>query len=193
MILQKAALRPVPPYAIVDANTLHALELTLDENEAQLQEILDRAFGDMDRRQPTIAGWLSDSLAQTDDELVQSLGYFLIVTVYLAFREAFPVRLTEVDDNALEMASATLEIDEEIRAADPTEILDSDDILAMSQPSVLAYIQHHIDEALGQAEEEINIEELEHMYRSILIQVIALSHAVTSPSGELGPSPDMLA
>lgn len=193
MIIRKAALRPVPTYAVVQSHTIHGVEAELDDGQESLQDCLDRAFGELDRKQPALAEWLSDELARTRDELVQSLGYFLTVTVYLAFRDAFPTRLHPVDESALAMARDTLAADEELRAADPTEILDSDDILAMRQPSIIAFVQHHVDEALDQGDGEIDLDELERVYRCILVQVIALSHSVASPSGELGPTRDMLA
>lgn len=193
MIVRKAALRPVPSYAIVDAQTIHAIEENLDEDEDALQDALDQGFAELDRRQPAVAGYLADQLSRTGDELVQSLGYFLAVTVYLAFREAFPTRLHEVDEDALGMARETLATDEQLRAEDPSEVLDSDDVVAMSQPSLVAFVQHHVDEALEQGEGEVDLDELERVYRSILVQVIALSHAVASPSGELGPPRQMLA
>ncbi len=193
MILRKAALRPVPAHAVVDTHTLHAMESALDDEEESLQDILDRGFNDLDRRQPAVAQHLADHLARTADELVQSLGYFLVVTVHMAFREQFPTRLVEVDEAALDIARATLAADEELRANDPTEVLDSDDVLALSQPAMLQYIQHHVDEALEQSDGEIDLDELDRIYRALLVEVIALSHAVKSPSGQLGPNPDMLA
>ncbi len=192
MILRKAALRPVPPHALVDTHVLEQLETSLDIGGDSLQDVLDRSFTELDRRQGPLAEWLADILARTRDELVQSLGYFLTVTVYMAFREAFPTRLTEVDPSALDIARATLSADEELRAADPTEVLDSDDVIALTQPALIHYIQHHVDEALEQGEGELNLDELERIYRAILVEIIALSHAVASPSGQLGPSPEML-
>ncbi|MBX3251307.1 MAG: hypothetical protein KF901_29280 [Myxococcales bacterium] len=193
MIVRKAALRPVPTYAVIEAHTIHVIEGSLDEDEDSLQDSLDQGFAELDRRQPALAEWLADELARTQDELVQSLGYFLAVTVYLAFREAFPTRLREVDPDALQIARETLHADEQIRAEDPSEILDSDDVIAMSQPALVAYVQHHVDEALDQGEGDIDLDELERIYRAILVQVIALSHAVASPTGELGPTREMLA
>ena len=157
------------------------------------QESLDRGYSELDRLQPTIALWMADELSRMRDELVQSVGYFLSVTVYLAFREAFPTRLREVDEGMLQIAEATLTADEELRAEDPMEILDSDDVLAISQPSLVAYVQHHVGEALDQGEGEVDLDELDRAYRALLVQVIALSHAVASPTGELGPSREALA
>lgn len=181
MFLNKAALRPVPQFAVVDYESLEQVEVSLDDDS--LQERLDRGYADLDRKQPVLAEWMAEVLTLSGDELVQSLGYFLTVTVYLAFQEAFPTRLSQVDQGELDIAEATLEADEELRAGDPLETLDSDDVLAMSQPAVLSFVQHHIHEALDQSEGEINLSELDEMYRAMLVFVIALSHAVADPTG----------
>ena len=193
MFFRKAALRKVPRYAVVDAHIIESLEGSLDNQPDALQDALDRGYAELDRRQPTLTEWMAEELSSTEDELVQSLGYFLSVTVYMAFREAFPTRLAEIGPSELQLAEDLLAADEELRAADPTEVLDSDDLLAMDQPSVLAFVKHHVDEALQQGDEGVNFEELDRIYRAMLVQVIALSHAVRSPTGELGPPREALA
>lgn len=193
MFFRKAALRKVPQYAVIDAHIIESLEGSLDNQPDALQDALDRGYAELDRRQPALTEWMAEELSRTEDELVQSLGYFLAVTVYLAFREAFPTRLSEIDEHELRLSEALLSVDEELRATDPREVLDSDDLLALEQPSVLAFVQHHVDEALQQGEDEVNYEELDRIYRALLVQVIALSHAVRSPTGELGPPREALA
>lgn len=184
MFLRKAALRPVPRWAIVDDMAIDSLEEELGEAEEKLQEALDAGYREMDRRQPELAEWLAEQVSSRHDELAQSVGYFLAVTVYLAFREAFPTRLDPVDDTMLQLAIETLSADEELRANDPTEVLESDDVVAMGQPAVLSYVQHHFDEALAQADGDADLEAFDVVYRAILVEVIALSHAVRAPSGE---------
>lgn len=187
MFLRKAALRPVPTHAIVDEQSVEAIEETLGDAEESLQQTLDRGYAELDRKQPALAGWLADEVSERADELVQSLGYFLAVTVYLAFAEAFPRRLREVDGGALQMALDTLAADEELRANDPSEILESDDVVAMGQPALLAFVQHHLEQALAQAGDDMDLTDLDRVYRAVLVEVIALSHAVESPSGHVGP------
>ena len=193
MFLRKAALRPVPRHAVVDDHVIDVLEQSLDADESGLQDALDRGFGELERRQPALGAYLSGELAGARDELVQSLGYFLAVTVYMAFRDAFPTRLSAVGEDDLAMAQTTLEVDEQLRAEDPTEIYESDDVVAMGQPAVLGYVQHHVQEALEQAEDEIDFDDLDRIYRTLLVMVISLSHSVRSPSGELGPPREALA
>lgn len=184
MFLRKAALRPVPRHAVVDEHFVQLVEAQLDAHEDDLQGVLDRGYAELDRRQPALSDWLAEQLAHGNDELVQSLGYFLVITVYMAFREAFPTRLEEVDERSLQLALETLSVDEELRANDPTETLDSDDVVAMGQPAVLDFVQHHVEEAIEQAEGEVALDELDHVYRALLVEVIALSHAVSGPRGE---------
>ncbi|MEZ4340350.1 MAG: hypothetical protein R3B82_27320 [Sandaracinaceae bacterium] len=184
MFFRKAALRPVPPWAVVDEMALDNLEASLGEDDEGLQEVLDAGYREMDRLQPHLAEWLAAEVSSEADELAQSVGYFLVVTVYLAFREAFPTRLDEVDEAALHIALETLEVDEELRAADPTEVLESDDVVAMGQPALLSYVQHHFDEAIAQADGSPDLDAFDTVYRAILIEVIALSHAVRAPDAQ---------
>ena len=193
MFLRKAALRPVPRYAVVDEQAMGALEQTLEEEEEGLQQALDSAYHELDRRQPVLAQWLAEQVADRSDEMAQSLGYFLAVTVYLVFREAFPTRLGEVDAGGLHIALETLAADEELRANDPTEIFNSDDVVAMGQPVVLGYVQHHLEEALQQAGDDADVAELDLVYRAILVEVIALTHAVTAPAGQQNARDEVLA
>jgi hypothetical protein len=189
MFLRKAALRPVPKWAIVDELAIDALEESLGDGDAKLQEALDAGYRDMDRLQPRLAEFLAGQVSSRKDELAQSVGYFLAVTVYLAFKEAFPTRLDAVDETSLQLAIDTLEVDEELRANDPSEVLESDDVVAMGQPVVLGYVQHHFDEALAQADDDVDLEAFDVVYRAILVEVVALSHAVRGPGGEAQDKP----
>jgi hypothetical protein len=183
VFLRKAALRPVPRWAVVDELAVDALEEQLGDGDERLQEVLDAGYREMDRLQPFLAEWLAQQVSSRADELAQSVGYFLAVTVYLAFREAFPTRLQQVDEISLQLAMDTLSTDEELRANDPHEVMESDDVVAMGQPALVGYVQHHFDEALGQAEDEVDLDAFDGVYRAILVEVIALSHAVRSPDG----------
>lgn len=198
MFFRKAALRPVPSYAVVDAHYVSMVEEALDQHDDELQGYLDRRYAEFDRFQPALSGFVGHELSRCAHELPQSLGYFLSVVVFQAFREAFPTRLREVDAASLSLALETLALDEALRENDPTEALESDDVVAMGQPAVLELIQHHVEEALSQSEAEdadaeLPLEQLDIAYRALLVQVIALSHAVASEKGELGPAPETLA
>jgi hypothetical protein len=181
--VQKAALRPVPRHAVVDEVAIQGVEEQLGEEGDDLQDALDATYREMDRKQVALAQYLSEQVSSRSDDLAQSLGYFLVVTVYMAFREAFPTRLDEVDEISLKLAMDTLAADEELRANDPAEVMDSDDVVAMGQPVLLRFVQHHFDQALAQAGDEADLEAFDHIYHAVLIEVIALSHSVRSPEG----------
>jgi hypothetical protein len=193
VFLRKAALRPVPSHARVDEHPIEIVEGRLAVDEPEVQRLLDEGFHDLEQRQPVLAEWLAEVLSRGQDELVQSLGYFLSVTIYQAFREAFPTRLVEVDHGSLELAVETLALDEQLRRDDPEETLESDDVIAMSQPHILQFVEYHVGEAVSQSEGSLSQDELDRVYRTILVEVVALSHAVASPSGHVGPTSDVLA
>ncbi len=181
--IQKAALRPVPRYAVVDDVAIANVEEQLGEEGEELQQTLDSTYREMDRKQPALARYLAEQVSKYSDDLAQSLGYFLVVSVYMAFREAFPTRLGEVHETRLRLAVDMLAADEELRANDPAELLESDDVVAMGQPVVLHFVQHHLEQALSQGGEDVDLEAFDHIYRAILVEVIAFSDAVRSPDG----------
>ena len=63
MFLRKAALRPVPKYAVVEESSIEAVENGLDEEDDALQERLDAGYRELDRRQPVLAGWLAEQVS----------------------------------------------------------------------------------------------------------------------------------
>lgn len=184
LFVKKAALRPVPKWAVVDDVAVGSVEQTLGDESDQLQDTLDAAYREMDRRQPALATWLGSEVSGRSDDLAQSLGYFLIVTVYMAFREAFPTRLGEVVQAELTDARAMLAADEELRKGDAAEMMESDDVVAMTQPTLLHFVQQHLDQALDQAGEGADLEAFDRVYHAVLVEVIALSHVVSPPEGE---------
>lgn len=180
----------MPPYAVVEEDALARLDEILDEDENLIQDKLDRAFRDLDRTQPELARYLTDELGKSTDDIAQSLGYFLIVAVFMAFREAFPTRLGVVTADALEAGLASLAADEALREDDPNEVLESDDVLAMGQPALIDFVQEHVQEALEVAPEDTDLDQLDNVYRAILVEVITLSHAVLPTQGENEPLTD---
>lgn len=192
MFFRKAAIRKIPPWAIVDEFAIERAEASLSAESPSLQDRLDRLFRAFGNEQPALSEHLTEEISELDHELTQSLGYFLIAAIFRIFREAFPERLDEVHETDLRIAVETLAADEALRAEDPLEILESDDIVAMNQPALVDFVQAHLRDAFEQAEDEIPIEELDRVYRAALVQIIALSHAVISPEGVSGPPTELL-
>ncbi len=193
MYLRKAALRPVPGHAVVDEHAVRSVDDTLDQEEQDLQDWLDRGLRALEHEQPVLSEWLETQIDTAEHALAQSLGFFLAVSIYAIFKEAFPTRLFPVDDAALALALATLDMDAALRADDPREALATDDVVTLGQPAVMAYLQHHIEQALDQLDDADEAHHLEEVYRAVLAEIVALSHAVASPDGSRGPLSESLA
>ncbi|MCX7808152.1 MAG: hypothetical protein N2515_06060 [Deltaproteobacteria bacterium] len=183
MFFRKAAIRPIPRWAVVDEEAVLAVEAMLELSDEAFEQAMEQAYRQMEERQPTLTAWLVAQFTFHENELVQSVAFFLAVSVYMAFREAFPTRLQTIDAAQLELAIETFITDESIRQEDPIEVMETDDIIAVGQPAVVHFIQSHVDEAIGQAGENPPLDAFDHVYRSLLVEVVALSHAVSPPHG----------
>lgn len=192
MFFRKAAIRKIPTWAIVDDFAIERAEAALSADAPTLQDSLDRLFRSFGHEQPALSDYLAEEVSELGHELSQSLGYFLIAAIFRVFIEAFPERLDKVDEQALRIAVETLAADEALRADDPHEILESDDLVAMNQPALVEFVQGHLRDAYDQAEDDVPIEELDRVYRAALVEIIALSHAVISPEGVSGPPTELL-
>ena len=57
----------------------------------------------------------------------------------------------------------------------------------MGQPALLEFIQHHLEEAIEQSGKEEDLEAFDNIYRTLLVEVVTLSHAIHSPEGKRKP------
>ncbi len=200
MWVRGAAIRPVPPYAVVDRDVLDRIEDELADSGltvTRTKSELDEAFERFERTQPALAGKAAEILARPLDETALALGYFLTIAVWLAFERAFAHRLGAVSEQELEAAEAALTLEEELRANNAHEPLELEDVMAIEQPGVLAFINEHVEAALepvdpDAAEEgeaastdvrEVDVDDVHLVYRTVLVQTLALSHAVAPASG----------
>src|SRR5947208_8307616 len=140
MWVRGAAIRPVPQYAVVPRPVLDDIEEELAENGLSPKSDLDDAFGRFERTQPALAQQAADVLSRPLDETALALGYFLTIAVWLSFERAFGSRLAEVSEEARAAAAAALELEEQLRANDAHEPLELEDVMAIEQPSILAFI-----------------------------------------------------
>lgn len=193
MWVRRAAIRPVPPYAVLPAKALADVEDALSEDDPEARQKLDEAFGRFEETQPALAVRISNALSRPLDETALALGYFLALAVWLAFDSVFKSDLTEVTEVALAGVEESLQTDEQIRQNDPAEALDSDDVIAMEQPHAVAFIHEHVDAALETNASEVDVDDVHAIYRLILIEVLALSYAVQSPASWTAPSTELMA
>lgn len=202
MWVRGAAIRPVPRYAVVDAATLENIERELADDSSGARDELDGAFARFESTQPQIADALSSVLSQPLDDTALALGYFLSISIWLAFERTFGVaRLREVSHDALKATEEAIRLEEELRAAHGDEPFDLDDVVSIEQPSVLAFVHEHVDAALepaapeGQEGEirEVDVDDVHAVYRAIVLLTLCLSHAVLPVDGAWRGSRELMA
>lgn len=201
MWVRGAAIRPVPRYAVVDAATLEQIELGLADDSSRARDELDGAFARFEATQPELADAISQVLSRPLDETALALGYFLSISVWLAFERTFgAARLREVSRDALRATDEAIKLEEELRATHGDEPFDLDDVVSIEQPNVLAFVHEHVDAALephydGEAAEarEVDVDDVHAVYRSIVLLTLCLSHAVLPVDGASRSSRELIA
>lgn len=187
MWVRGAAIRPVPRYAVVPRNVLDEVERALAADDESGRAELDGAFRRFERSQPELAEWIRELLSRPLDETALALGYFLSIAVWMGFEKTFGPRLHVVSEDSLRATAASLDLEEQLRAEHGEEPLDLDDVVAMEQPGVLAFVNGHIEAALervSRAEsEDVDVDDVHRVYRAIVAMALALSHAVLSHAG----------
>lgn len=183
MWVRGAAIRPVPPDAVVAREVLEHVEDELADGGLGAKSELDEAFERFERTQPALAQQAAEILARPLDETALALGYFLTIAVWLSFERAFGKRLAEVSEEARAAADEALKLEEQLRASHSEEPLELEDVMAIEQPGVLAFINEHVDAALEPQDgdtREVDVDDVHVVYRNVLVQTLALSHAVTT-------------
>lgn len=193
MWVRSAAIRPVPTYAILPREALELVEEWLGDDEATTEAHLSEIFEALEAKQPVLAERLGQAFARTRDEVAEALGYFLGLTLFKAFDENFGLELGAVTRDALASVDEALSLDEELRGADPVEAVDSEDVVAMEQPHAVGYIHEHLDTALEVHADSADVDAVHAMYRTLLVELLALSYAVEPPSGAVGLSEEIQA
>lgn len=182
MWTQGAAIRPIPAHAVIDARTLGEIESRLAGDEADTS--LDLAFDRFERTQPHIAERVSQVLARPLDETALALGYFLSISIWLAFEKRFDARLRTALADEVEAVETALHLEEELRAERAHDPASVEDVIAKEQPAAVAFIHEHVDAALDvQTGEAPDVEDVDLVYRTALVVLLALSHAVAAEPG----------
>ena len=201
MWVRGAAIRPVPRYAVVARETLERIERELADDTPRAREELDGAFSRFEATQPHLADAISTTLGKPLDETALALGYFLSIAVWLAFERTFGARrLREVSADELQATAQAVALEEELRAADGAEPLDTDDIVSVEQPHVMAFVHEHVDAALdpsAQAEadppRDVDVDDVDAVYRATVLLTLCLSHAVVPLDGALRERDELMA
>jgi hypothetical protein len=184
----RSALPAIPSHAVVSRAAVDAAERSFSDAD-DLEESIDKAFSRFDEEQPALAAFLVGELEAQRDETAQALGYFLSVCIHEAFRRAFADRLEPADLSAVELAKASLELDESMRREDASEPFESDDVVAMQQPHVMAFVREQIDSVLSpddeqDVERDVDVDCVSSVYHALLVSILALSRAVRPARGD---------
>jgi hypothetical protein len=196
-----AAIRPVPSYAVIDRGVLERVERELADDGLEARAELDEAFARFEQTQPYLADRITAVLGRDLDETALALGYFLAISIWLAFERRFDMRLGEVTADALQATEDAVALEEELRTGHAEEPFDLDDVITLEQPGVLTFVHEHVEAALdttarlerGDDETEVDVDDVDLIYRTILVLVLALSHAVVPEAGAPAASGEMLA
>ena len=188
MWVRGAAIRPVPPYAVVPREVLESVEEELAAGGVSASEKseLDAAFSRFEHTQPALSQLAAHVLAENLDETALALGYFLTISVWLAFERAFGARLEQVTEEALAAAESSIALEEELRASHSEEPLELEDVIRIEQPAVVTFVNDHVEAALEPNERDprdVDVDDVHTVYRTVLVMTIALSHAVAPASG----------
>ncbi|MBI5513911.1 MAG: hypothetical protein HY909_09095 [Deltaproteobacteria bacterium] len=187
----RSAIRPVEAHAVVGRDAVERAESALDDEDTVLDHRLDRAREEFERDQPELARFLERELDGVLDETAQALGDFLVVAVARAFREAFGPRAGRVDEGTLHAVKTTFEWDEELRRGAADELLESDDVVAIGQPHLVAFVREQLDAALEPDEDgapaDVDLDAVAVVYRAMLIAILGLGQVVAPPRGMVSP------
>lgn len=191
--VRSTAIRPVPSYAKVSESALEAVRRNLSDDDDAVRTQLDEAFERFERGQPALSAHVGDVLSSPLDETALALGYFLTLVVWMSFERAHSSYIDSVTAESIQATSELLELDEQLRRKDPAEALDTDDVIAMEQPSLLDFVHEHLDATLEAHAEDVDVDDVHAVYRLVLVEILALSYAVRKPTGFPVGKTEMLA
>lgn len=193
MWVRGTAIRPVPSYAKVAEGALDGVRRSLSDDDEAVRTQLDEAFDRFEREQPALAAHVGDVLGSPLDETALALGYFLTLVVWMGFERAHGSYMEEVTAESIQATEELLDLDEELRKTDPAEALDTDDVIAMEQPSLLEFVHEHLDATLEAHAEDVDVDDVHTVYKLVLVEILALSYAVRKPAGYPVAKTEMLA
>ena len=187
------AIRPVPGYAKIAESALDAVRRDLADDDDAVRSQLDEAFDRFEREQPALAAHIGETLGSPLDETALALGYFLTLVVWMSFEHALGGFIETVTAESISATGELLDLDEQLRQKDPSDALDTDDVIAMEQPSLLEFVHEHLDTTLDSHAEEVDVDDVHTVYRLVLVEILSLSYAVRKPAGYPVAKTEMLA
>jgi hypothetical protein len=184
MWVRKSSIRPVPAFARVTAAAVDKVrETLLSQSEEDAEAGLDEFFEDFELAQQALYTAVSNTLEEPMDENARALGYFLSLVVWLSFQDAHGRALRNVSPDEIRATTELLEFDSQLRAEDPTDPLETDDVITMLQPAVMQFVHEQIQGALEDQGSAANLDEFQAVYKILMVELLSLSYAVSAPIG----------
>ena len=176
-----AAIKPVPRYAVVSAGLLGQIESHEDwDDESGITDRIAR----LPSRQPHLYADILDRKNARIDDVARSLHHTVTSRLVQIFDKAFPGRMSQVATQDLRAIDESLEVEEEIRAEQPEDLFDLDDVVSREQPAIVAFLRRVLEETLESvSDRDVDLDDIHAVYRTLLVYVLALSHAVEAPPG----------
>ncbi len=182
MWVRRAAIRPIPTFAQIPEHVLHHFEDLLVENYPDTREFVDQSFSKLEGNQPALFEYVMKILNRDLDQFALALGYFLSLATWFSFDHLFGDTLCAITPMELAGVRESLQLDEQLRLADPLESLDTDDVIAIEQPHLLHFIQEHLSALMENSTDEMDLDHVHEIYQMILTEVLALSYAIKPPA-----------
>jgi hypothetical protein len=76
-----------------------------------------------------------------------------------------------------------LGLDEELRKRDPTAPLESEDVVSHYQPELAAFLRGKVEETARVHKDDVDLDQVDAVYRLALVEVLAFSYAFPAPAG----------
>jgi hypothetical protein len=181
--VRKSAIRPVPAFARIPRYALDRVRADLLAEGRKAHDSLDEAFEDFERSQPVVSAYVRQILGRPLGEATLALGFFLSLAVWMAFEKCYGHALQSVNAQEFSSTSQLVRLDENLRQGEPTESLETDDVISMEQPALVEFVHEHMDATLNLRSADVDADELQLIYRMVLIEMLALSYAVQPPVG----------
>lgn len=191
MWVRRSAIRPVPRYARLPESSIRSMEATFSAADGRAQQLARASYERLTTQQPALTAYLARKLSASLDDTALALGHMLAVAVYVGFEAFAGNALRSLTPEAVAAADLALSADEELRRSDARDALDSEDIIAIDQPALVAFVNEHIERTLEQHADLVDVDDVDVVFRAILVEIVALSHAVAPPAGytPLGEEP----
>jgi hypothetical protein len=183
MWVRRSAIRPVPRHARLPESSIRSMEANFSAADGRAQQLARASYERLTAQQPALTAYLARKLSASLDDTALALGHMLALAVYVGFESFAGSALRSVTPEAVAAADLALSADQELRRSDPRDALDSEDIVAIDQPALVAFVNEHIERTLEQHADVVDVDDVDVVFRAILVEIVALSHAVAPPAG----------